>query len=163
MDQLRIYMIYFFSLKSLYFSQYNRKWDAVSTSLLWQSEHSLASLGSLFCLWRPVSMARLCPLSLSVFSLVFYQSRWSGTLPPCTLSLGSNTILIYFVIRWFGSSIWYHLLVVLRWLSWARLFGVCPEALVCEGRASGPAGRGDSYLCSTLGTEGLCTGRSGGR
>ena len=125
MDQLRIYMIYFFSLKSLYFSQYNRKWDAVSTSLLWQSEHSLASLGSLFCLWRPVSMARLCPLSLSVFSLVFYQSRWSGTLPPCTLSLGSNTILIYFVIRWFGSNIWYHLLVVLRWLSWARLFVWC--------------------------------------
>ena len=115
MDQLRIYMIYFFSLKSLYFSQYNRKWDAVSTSLLWQSEHSLASLGSLFCLWRPVSMARLCPLSLSVFSLVFYQSRWSGTLPPWTLCLGSNTILIYFVS-------WYHFLLVLRWFGWSDCF-----------------------------------------
>ena len=26
---------------------------------------------------------------------------------------------------------------------------------VCVGRASGPAGREDSYLCSSLGTEGL--------
>lgn len=43
------------------------------------------------------------------------------------------------------------------------LFSVCPEALVCVGRASGSAGREDSYLCSTLGTEGPCIGMSNGR
>jgi hypothetical protein len=50
------------SLRSEYLLQCNRKCSSISTSPLEQSEHSLSSLGSQVCLWRPVSIARLCSL-----------------------------------------------------------------------------------------------------
>lgn len=76
-------------LKPLYFSRYSKKWDSVSTSLLLQSEHSQASLGSL---WWPVSMAMALSTQfvhcLHTLSSVLHQSQWSDTLLPCPLFVG---------------------------------------------------------------------------
>ena len=51
-------------LMSSYDWQEVRKCSSVSSWLCVQWEHSLSSLGSQVCLWRPFSMARLCSLSL---------------------------------------------------------------------------------------------------
>ncbi len=60
-----------------YFSQWSRKCCSVSTSPCEQSEQSLSSLGVQVCLCRPVSTARLCPLSL--YLLRVFLSLWSDT------------------------------------------------------------------------------------
>ena len=86
-------------LKSLYFSQYSENWDSVSTSLLLQSEHSLASLGSL---WWPVSIAMAMSTQsvhcLHNLSSVLHQSQWSDTLLPCALFVGP---LQFWFTSWF--------------------------------------------------------------
>ena len=56
------------ALISVYLSQCSKKWVSVSTVFCVHSGHSLSSLGRQACLRRPVSMARLCPLSLYLVS-----------------------------------------------------------------------------------------------
>ena len=69
------------SLMSWYSGQVVKKCSSVSTSFCVQWLHSLSSLGSQVCLWRPLSMARLCSLSLY--------------LVKDFLSFGSVTVLRY--------------------------------------------------------------------
>lgn len=53
MDKTRVYILSILSKKKKpsQILQYNKKWDSISTSLLYQSEHCLFLLGSLLCLF----------------------------------------------------------------------------------------------------------------
>lgn len=86
----------------------------------------------------------LWPSCVRFFSTLFYfvfLSFLSVTVVMYSLFMArQNSNLLSNLV--FRCNIWYNFLFVLRWFGWARLFGVCPEALVS-------AGRDDSYLYST--------------
>ena len=73
-------LLKYISLSNAYFLQCKIKCFSVSTSLCWHCEHSLSSLGSQVCLCRPVSMDKLCSLSLYIvntfLNFLFFTVVW---------------------------------------------------------------------------------------
>lgn len=130
MDKTRVYILSVLSKKKKpsQILQYNKKWDSISTSLLYQSEHCLFLLGSLLCLF-------LWPGCVSQSGYCHHFPLLSVTVDreSTTVYLGSNIMLIYFVMWWFCFNISNIFLSVLRWFcfAWLLFFGVCLFVLWC--------------------------------